>query len=175
LAGEALENGREMRLALEANLQGDVDQPGARIRHHLLGASDAPTQHVVVWPAPGGGFELGGEVHAAETSGGGDIRKGNAFVKMGFDIVYCSSETPFRQRRCLRANETGGAPVLQGQQSGYDREAQAVGIDAAVGGAEFFGFEESEAELKGNRITVGRAMRAKGGLWDGGVVARTFV
>ena len=106
-----------MRLALEANLQGDVNQRGARIRHHLLGAGDAPTQHVVVRPAPGGSFELGSEVHAAETGGGGHIGEGNGVVEVSLDILDCPPETPFRQRGCLRASGAGGSPVLQGQQS----------------------------------------------------------
>jgi hypothetical protein len=96
LASQALENGREMGLILEADLQRDVDEWRARSCHYLLGSGDAPAQQILVRPASGGGFELGGEVHAAQTGGGGDISEGDGFAEMRLDIVDRASQTPFR-------------------------------------------------------------------------------
>lgn len=99
IAREPLEYRREMRLALKADLQRNLDHRSIQSHQQGLGALDAPMQKIRVRAHARSGAELGSKVHARQAGRASNVFQPNRAAEILFDISRCQSQAPQRQRR----------------------------------------------------------------------------
>jgi hypothetical protein len=84
-----------MRLRLETDCHGDLDNRHRTGAQQLFGALNSSPQEKLVGPQACRGPELGCEVHRAQSCDISKVRQGDLCREMIFDIFHDSFEPPF--------------------------------------------------------------------------------